>query len=99
MTPWEWDGQNPRRYELIRPEIRRALDRWAESAHPIGHFLTAVVSNDLMNAVAYADDQNLIALPAILTYLYNEFPSGCWGSPKKVEGWINDHRINSREEI
>jgi hypothetical protein len=80
-----------RSYAHIRPQIREALDQWAEQGRPVGHFLTAVLSNDLFRAIGYADDENLSAISAIVAYVYNELPSGCWGSPRKVESWKEDH--------
>ncbi len=54
-----------------------------------GHFLTAVLENDLLHAVMYADSMNLYALPAYANWLYNEAPSHGWGSKKKVDAWLS----------
>lgn len=52
-------------------------------------FLRSVLSNNLLRAVTNADDEETAALPAIVIYIYNEVPSGAWGTPEKVEAWIN----------
>lgn len=64
-----------------------SIDAFVAEGRPVGHFLTAVLSNNLQDAVAHADDQNLANLPAFVGYLYNEVPGSCWGSPVKVAAW------------
>ncbi len=71
----------------IRPDIKAALDAYANGRRPVGGFLTAVLSNDLAEACARADEQNLWSLPVIVGYVWNHLPSGCWGSPEKVAAW------------
>lgn len=73
---------------VVRPDMRAALDKYARNRHPIGGFLTAVCSNDLHEACGRADEGNAPNLPAFVAYLYNECPSACWGSPKKVRAWL-----------
>lgn len=77
-----------RDYTTIPPKIREALDRYAKEHIAAGHFVMAVLRNDLMSAVFRADDQSLAALAAIVCYCYNELPSTCWGSPDKVTAWL-----------
>jgi hypothetical protein len=50
-----------------------------------GGFLQAVLSNDLREACARADDQNLFAIPVIVAWLYNYAPANCWGSKLHME--------------
>jgi hypothetical protein len=47
----------------------------------------ACLTNDLTGAVSRADFDSLQAIPAIVSYLYNEVPSVCWGSKEKVKAW------------
>jgi hypothetical protein len=65
-----------------------ALQQYVATHRPVGHFLTAIICNDLKEAVARADDENLTNLPAYVGYLYNECPSACWGSKKKMDDWL-----------
>jgi len=53
-----------------------------------GSFLTAVLENDLKEAVSRADDTNIDNLPAYMAYLYNEAPAECYGSPERVTEWV-----------
>ena len=71
---------------------QRTLDgirRYVNDRIPPGHFLTAVLSNDLRGAFSRADDENRAAMFAIVSYCYNEIPGACWGSPEAVGEWLD----------
>lgn len=76
-------------YERIKPEILDAIRRYADEHCPVGNFLTAVLCNDLTEAVGRADDENIRVLPEIVCYCYNEIPCSCWGSPERVRAWLD----------
>lgn len=63
-----------------------------------GSFLTAVICNNLKQAVMCADDNNLSNLPAYVEFFYNHTPVGCWGSEEKMRNWIQKCR-KERGEI
>lgn len=75
------DYQIPQR---MMPGIRRYIEQGIEP----GGFLTAVICNDLKEAVGRADDENLRNLPAFVSYFYNDVPSTCWGSPERFSAWL-----------
>jgi len=76
------------------PEATKSgIDQYIVHGVPPGGFLRAVLENNLKEAYRAADDSNLVAIPAIVHYLYNTAPSTCWGSPGTVVGWIKDKRI------
>jgi hypothetical protein len=54
----------------------------------VGHFLNAVISNDLARAVHYADDNNAKVLSQWVKFFYNQCPAGCWGSAERYRAWI-----------
>ena len=72
----------------IPKRMRPSLLRYIEKGVSVGHFLTAVLENNLVNAIGYADEENLDNLPAYTNYLYNYAPMDCWGTAKKVKDWI-----------
>jgi hypothetical protein len=72
----------------ISPRIRESLVAYAVEGRPTGDFLRAVLSNDLSDAVARADELNAVALPQIVAFVRNELPRACWGSPTAVERWL-----------
>lgn len=65
-----------------------SLQRYATEGVPTGSFLRSVLSNDLFGAFSRADLENQRAIGAIVTYVYNEMPSGCWGSREIYHRWI-----------
>jgi hypothetical protein len=67
--------------------FREALDHWIAEACPPGGFLNAVLCNDLSDAIGRGDEFAIDNLPHIVSYLYNDCPASCWGSPAKVKAW------------
>ena len=72
----------------IPPAIRESLDAYASTGRPTGGCLRAILANDLFEAVGRADEDTHVALPSIVSYIYNELPSPCHGSYEKVDAWI-----------
>jgi hypothetical protein len=79
----------------ISPLTKAGLDRWISHGVPPGHFLMAVLCNDLREAVVRADDVNLAALPDIVNWVRFNAPPACWGSPAAVNRW----RLSLRREV
>lgn len=65
-----------------------ALNRYVEHGIRPRHFLSAVLTNDLFEAVGHADAENLRDIYEIVSYLYNDTPANCWGSPTIVCAWM-----------
>ena len=63
-----------------------------------GSFLVAVISNNLKEAVGTADEENKRNLPAYIGFFYNQAPSPCWGSEKKMKDWIRMHEEKREKE-
>ena len=79
--------------EFYIPErMMEAIDRYVKQGLYPGGFLSAVIENDLSNAVGRADDENIRNLPAYVAYFYNEAPGGCWGSKKNMKNWMSKNR-------
>jgi len=53
---------------------------------PPGHFLTAVIENDLLGAVGHADDDNARALIQIVLYVHNRLEA-----PHGYKGCVKEH--------
>ena len=60
----------------------------------MGSFCRAVISNDLFEALGRADTQNAQALPAIASFVYNEFPM----ATRDYRGWIDLHAARKLQE-
>jgi len=91
MTVFGSSQHNPDYEYEIRPEMKEALDRYAEQGVPLGDFLTALLANDLMEALGRADDGNREDINQLCCYVYNEMPSHCHGSHEIVRAWIALH--------
>lgn len=63
------------------------LERWVDHGIEPGHFLRAVLKNDLKEALARSDEPTTSNMAIIVTWLYNHSPRGCWGSPEHYEKW------------
>lgn len=72
---------------LIPVRVREALIRFVVTGSTPGHFCTAVLDNDLRAATAHADDQCLPVLKHIMDFVFNYFPTQCWGSPAARKAW------------
>lgn len=70
--------------------IRGSLIRYYDDHISVGHFLTAVLSNDLFGAMARADQRNRANLHNICQFIYNNFPVGTYGTPEKVKAWLKN---------
>jgi len=75
-------------YGQIRQNIVEGINRHALLHQQVGHFLTAVLSNNLREAFARADNENQKTMHQIVSYCHNQIPGVCWGSPEKVKAWI-----------
>lgn len=75
-------------YGQIRQNIVEGINRFVCHHQKVGHFLTAVLSNDMREAFARADDDNRKTMFQIVSYCHNEIPGNCWGTPEKVKRWI-----------
>ena len=88
--PYEFRGM------IIPGHMVESLERYIQRRIQPGHFLSAVISNDLQESCARADSDNQKILPAYVAYLYNEAPGACWGSPEKMQNWLNSGEEDSQ---
>ena len=74
-------------YDTCPEHVRDSLRLFIESGCKPGGFLSAVLSNDLMASLDRADNTSLAVLFAIVSWLHNEVPTACYGSPQRVRSW------------
>ena len=82
----------------ITDHMLDSIQEYVRIGRPVGDFLTAVIKNDLKEAVGRADDENIRNLPAFVSYFYNEAPSNCWGSQEKLDRWIDIGGTDGKEQ-
>lgn len=75
-------------YDLLPPSAMESLAEYVRIGRPVGGFLEALLSNNLKDACAQADDINIWLLPIYVSYLHNKVPFLCWGSHEKYVAWI-----------
>ena len=75
-------------YEDIPPATLASLQRYIRNGTPTGHFLEAVLENNLQGAMRRADSQNLRALFCIVAWVVNELPAVSWGDRSARLAWI-----------
>ena len=69
--------------------ILDSINRYVEHGLEPGSFVRAVLSNDLVGALNRADTAAEAGIRDILKYVRWEIPTESWGSPAKVEAWLN----------
>jgi len=81
------------REALVRlrvPEhLQEGLEAYVLTGRPVGNYLTAVLENDLLEAVSRGDDTSLAGIKGTVQFLYNYTPRNCWGSREKVSAWMD----------
>ena len=75
-------------YDCLPIHIRGGVERYIEQGVQPGHFLAAVICNQLKESFMYADEYNTARMFDIVNFFYNEAPLGCQGSPKKMIAWM-----------
>ena len=83
-------------YSKLPGSLAPGMERYIEHGIQPGSFLTAVLCNNLKESFAQADDFNQQLMFEIVSWMYNEAPLMCWGSPARVRKWIKEY---SREVI
>jgi len=77
---------------LIPPHMRCSMIQYACAGTPPGGFLSAVYSNDLMEAAGRADATNIRILAAYAAVCYSWMPRGSVGSSERVRAWCEKMR-------
>lgn len=80
---------------LVPYYMMDAVKRYVINRIPPGSFLSAVICNDLREAVGRADDENAANLSNWVRFFYNYTPSGCWGSPDNFQRWLSNGKDES----
>ena len=78
------------RYSSIPEYTLNGLYDYVDNRIPPGGFLRAVLSNNLFEAFARADENNRFALNQIIQFVYMEMPSPCWGNEGNINTWLRE---------
>lgn len=75
-------------YSRIPTAVLASVYGYVDRKEAPGHFLTAVLSNDLFTAVSRADKESFAALRELVTFIHMEVPTACHGSAEAVANWL-----------
>ena len=75
-------------YKRIPPAVLNSLYNYIQHHQCPGHFVQAVLSNDLDGAFRYADRDSLAAMHDIVQFVHHELPGNAHGSPEAVASWL-----------
>lgn len=74
--------------EKLPAHMRDGVERYVLHGIPGGSFMTELFANRLVQAFGRADEENTAAMREWASWLYNDAPGGCWGSPMAVSEWV-----------
>lgn len=74
----------------IPEHMRDGVLNYVMNGIETGHFLSAVFSNDLVEAFSRADGINKEKIGDYVTLMYNCLPAGCWGSKDNYKEWVRN---------
>ncbi len=79
-------------YSVIPENMIESITAYVEEGQPLGHFLYALMTNDLNGAMARADTYTKLILPTYVMYVHWQIPGECHGSAEKVKAWMQEKR-------
>lgn len=74
-------------YAVIPSHMMEAMNHYVRTGEVSSDFLKAVITNNLKNAIAHADDHSVAILRNYVRWFYNVAPMTSWGSPEKMADW------------
>lgn len=85
-----------RKMNVCPANMRGGMRRYLEHGIPPGGYLTAVLCNDLMDAMGRADLTSRATMFELTSYLYNDTPMNCRGSKERVKEWCESGGLIGR---
>lgn len=82
-----WTHEAQEWVQSLPSHMREPAVDYVLRGRPIGGFLTALFSNDLVWAVSSADAENQASIQLWAAFLVAVVPSNAWGSAEKVKAW------------
>ncbi len=90
---------NPFYYEIIDEKVLDGLCRYAVDGIRPGGFLSAMLENNLSETLRRADFETFAVLRELMTFVHQELPASCWGSPTKVAAWIDARQAERQDAL
>lgn len=80
----------------VPAHLRDGLLGYVVHNHEPGHFLTACLSDEFVDAATRADAESVASLRAIAVFIYNFIPANSWGGEAFVKRWVDEEGDESR---
>ena len=74
--------------ERLPAHMRDGVERYVLRGIQGGSFMTELFANRLVQAFGRGGDDSSAGMREWASWLYNDAPRGCWGSPMAVSEWI-----------
>lgn len=98
LMPPDMDAEIEQHLSGIPEHMRDGLLKYLRYGIRPGHFLEAVLSNDLIGACDRADEENQRALYQYVFVLTNYAPSRAWGGRETVLYWLEKGRELAQQQ-
>lgn len=72
---------------MVLSNLQGGIIRYINHGIDPGHFMSAVISNDLKESLNRADENSRKNLFDIVSWFYNYAPHDCWGSKERFNTW------------
>ena len=82
-------------YEMLPEHCREGMRRYIENGTIPGNFLRAVICNDLVGVIGFADEVSKLVLADYVIFLRWEIPGKAWGSEEKMKAWAEARRTEA----
>lgn len=84
----DWENSINEYSRYIPHYMIGGVKRYVFNGVPMGDFADKIFRNDFMGAANYADNINLKNLDNWARFMVNALPHMCYGSPEKVDDWM-----------
>ena len=81
------------------PRMVDTIKRYVQHGVQPGHFVTAILTNNLSQSVSRADEENAAHLVEWVRFLHNYLPTDCHGSIEIVNAWRDERNTSRLEEV
>ena len=75
-------------YPGISKWLLAEINNYVVKGELYSEFIHALLTNNLKESFARADDGNADNMKHIVWYLYREIPSDAWGNEEKINSWM-----------
>jgi hypothetical protein len=86
-------------YDTLPQGLQNGMVMWIEHGVYPGSFLTAVLANNLTEAVFCADQFNYPRLREIVSWIHEHAPVLCYGDPDRMFLWAQRQGMEGKERV